>query len=113
MVRTMVSAKIMVYQALMEQTAERQIMLVPMVDCQWELPELMEAMVGATEQVILLELLWDTETVTVVLMDTDCHLEFRMESPMDKVPALVQVCRMATVSVITLAVVHRKATEPV
>lgn len=79
MVRTMVSAKIMVYQALMEQTAERQIMLVQMVDCQWELPELTEAMVGATEQVILLELLWGTEAVTVVLMDTDCHLAFRME----------------------------------
>ena len=73
----------------------------------------MQVTAGATEQVILLELLWDTETVTVVLMDTDCHLEFRMESPMDKVPVLVQVCRMATVSVITLAMVHRKATEPV
>ena len=54
-------------------------MLVQMVDCQWELPELTEAMVGATEQVILLELLWGTEAVTVVLMDTDCHLAFRME----------------------------------
>jgi len=75
----MVSAKIMVYQALMEQTAERQIMLVQMVDCQWELPELTEAMVGAMEQVILQELLWGTEAVTVVLMDTDCHLAFRME----------------------------------
>ena len=79
LVRTMVSAKIMVYQALMEQTAERLIMLVQMVDCQWELPELMEAMVGAMEQVILLELLWGTEAVTAVLMDTDCHLAFRME----------------------------------
>ena len=73
----------------------------------------MQVTAGATEQVILLELLWGTEAVTVVLMDTDCHLEFRMESPMDKVPALVQVCRTAIVSVIMLAMVHRKVTEPV
>ena len=114
LVRTMVSAKIMVHQVLMEQTAvvpqtlveaEQFLLLVEL--------ELTEAMVGAMGQVILQEPPWDMETVTVVLMDTDCHLEFRMESPMDKVPALVQVCRTAIVSVIMLAMVHRKVTEPV